>query len=481
MNLPRLNEKEKQQLRLQIEAEIYRRSFYDFFIASSKVLYSNVQWQYPPFYLAICNQLQNATEALISKQDKQWDYIYNLPFRAGKSILLSQIFPVWCWIKDASLSIMQISHSETLAIKHSHASKMLIESEWFQALFPDIVLRIDTHAKANYMNNSGGKRTSFGVQSGIIGEGCNIMIIDDINNPGDSQAVTQTINEIFTDTLYSRLNNPSIDFRILLQQRVASNDICQFILDSPNKSKYYHLCLPVRISTNINPVEMVEIYEDGLLWKDRFTDKVIQDFQATLGSRAFAGQLMQSPVAEAGNLIKRKWISSITLSDFTKLTGNQHTIHAFIDTAYTSKSKDNDASAIVLACAYNNNVYVLKAWKYWQEFPDLVKTLKDIKNTYNVQMLYIESKASGLSVKQQLSRDGFNCSDLNPKDKDKISRVNAVTPSIEGGHLVFVEDTWNEMVLQELAGFPFGHDDLVDCVTYAIDNLLNKSNFNYSF
>ena len=477
--LPKLNEKEKQQLRLQIEAEIYRRSFFDFFIAASKTLYSNVEWQYPIFYNYICNQLQDAVERNVNKQEKTSDFIYNLPFRAGKSILLSQIFPVWCWVKDSSLSIMQVSHSETLAIKHSHASKMLIESEWFRELFPDIELRIDTHANANYMNSAGGKRTSFGVKSGIIGEGCNIMIIDDINNPADSQAVTQTINEIFTDTLYSRLNNPQLDFRVILQQRVASNDICQYILDSPNASNYMHVCLPVRISPNINPPELVEIYQDGLLWKDRFTEKIIADFQATLGSRAFAGQLMQQPVAEAGNIIKRAWIRSITLDNFIKLTENKHVVHAFIDTAYTAKSKENDASAIILACVFNNNVYVLKAWKKWEEFPELVKSLKAIKTTYGVSMLYIESKASGLSVKQQLTRDGFNCGELNPKDKDKISRVNAVTPSIEGGHLWFVEDNWNEMVLQELAGFPFGADDLTDCVVYSIDTLLNKSNFNY--
>jgi predicted phage terminase large subunit-like protein len=479
--LPKLNENEKKLLRLEIEREIYRRSFYEFFIAASQILYPQVEWQYPRFYKYICQQLQDAVERNVNREEKQSDYIYNLPFRAGKSILLSQIFPVWCWIKDSTLSIMQVSHNETLAIKHSHASKMLIESEWFQDRFPDIELRIDTHAKSNYMNSQGGKRTSFGVKSGIIGEGCNIMIIDDINNPADSQAVTQNINEIFTDTLYSRLNNPTLDFRVILQQRVASNDICQFILDSPNSSNYTHVCLPVRLASNINPPELVEMYQNGLLWCDRFTEKVIADFQATLGSRAFQGQLMQKPVSEAGNIIKRAWIQSISFDDFIELTENKHVVHAFIDTAYTSKSNENDASAIILATAFNNNVYVLKAWKKWLEFPELVKILKQIQQQYGVIMLYIESKASGLSVKQQLTRDGFNCGELNPKDKDKLSRVNAVTPSIEAGHLWFIKDNWNEMVLQELAGFPFGADDLTDCVVYSIDTLLNKSNFNYGF
>jgi predicted phage terminase large subunit-like protein len=152
----------------------------------------------------------------------------------------------------------------------------------------------------------------------------------------------------------------------------------------------------------------------------------------------------------------------------------------YIDTAYTSKSKDNDASAIIVAGKYMNSVYIKKAFKFWLEFPELIKKLKEIQKQYNIRILFIENKASGLSIKQQLSREGFNCADLSPKDKDKVTRCNAVTPSIEGGHLWFIQDNWNEMVMQELTSFPYGHDDLTDVVVYSIDNLLNKSTFNYS-
>ena len=67
------------------------------------------------------------------------------------------------------------------------------------------------------------------------------------------------------------------------------------------------------------------------------------------------------------------------------------------------------------------------------------------------------------------------------KDADKVSRVNSITPKIEGGHLWLIEDNSNEMILQELANFPYGHDDITDTITYAIDNLLGKQDLNYSF
>ena len=478
MQLPKLNEAQKAQLRKEVEAEIYKRSFYEFFVAASKILYPNVEWQYPPFYKYICDLLQEAVERLIAGEEKKHDFIFNLPFRAGKSILLSQIFPVWCWIKKPSMAIMQVSHSETLAIKHSHASKMLIESEWFLSLFPDLTLRVDTKSKANFMNGEGGKRVSFGVQSGIIGEGCNIMIVDDINNPKDSIAVTQSINEVFTDTLYSRLNNPSIDFRIILQQRVASNDICGYLMDT-NPNKYFHICLPVRITNDINPPECVEFYENGLLWKDRFSEKIILDFQQTLGSRAFAGQLLQRPLLEEGGILKRTWFKKITLDEFKKLTDKQ-TIewYAFVDTAYGGK-QTNDATAIVIACKFNNQMYIIKVYNVWLEFPQLISKLKEIQKEFGLRIIYVESKASGLSIIQQLRNDGFNVSTLTA-DKDKIARANAAAPILEGGRVTIIEDNWNEMFLSQVASFPFAHDDMTDAFVYGVDKLLTNESFNYA-
>lgn len=475
MELPKLSESEKKQLRVQLEAELYKRSLYEFFKAASKVLYPQVEWSYNWHFKYICDLLQAEVLRIIRKEEKNGDIILNLPFRSGKSILISQIFPVWCWIVDNSLAIMQVSHSETLAVKHSHASKMLLESEWFAERYPEIQLRLDTSAKANYMTNGGGKRISFGVNSGIIGEGANIQIIDDINNPKDSAAVTQSVNEVYTDTLYSRLNNSLIDIRIILQQRVHENDICGYLLNK-NPDKYLHICIPARLSPQLSPVDLVHYYVDGLFWKDRFSEKALLDYQSTLGSRAFAGQLMQKPTSEQGTIIKRNWFKTITLDDYAKLIENKKVeYNLFLDTAYTAKQQ-NDSTAIVLAAKVNNSVYILKIWKLWLEFPELILQLKTIKTLHKVRMIHIETKASGLSIIQQLRRDGLDCKELKAEG-DKITRANAITPSIEGGRVVIVEDSWNETFLQDMAAFPFGTtDDLVDAFVYSVDTLLNKNN-----
>lgn len=476
--MEKLSAGEKQQIRIAFEAELYRRDFYEFFVAATQVLYPQVDWDYNWHFKYIADILQAEVERIIRKEEKTQDIIINLPFRAGKSILLSQIFPVWCWVKAPELAIMQVSHSETLAIKHSHASKMLIESEWFLSHFPDLVLRVDTHAKANYMNAQGGKRISFGVKSGIIGEGANIQIIDDINNPQDSVAVTHTINETYTDTLYSRLNNSLIDIRIILQQRVNENDICGFLLNK-NPLKYRHICLPARLTKETTP-ECIEYYQDGLFWKTRFSEKALQDYQQTLGSKAYAGQLMQKPYAEDGDVLKRAWFKTITLDDYTKLLEfhKDKTYEMFLDSAYTDKQK-NDASAILIGIKINNTLYIRKAERYWLQFPDLITKLKELQIKFKIRIINIETKASGISIIQQLRRDGFNISELKANG-DKLSRVNSVTPIIEGGRVCIVEDSWNESFLAECAGFPYGStDDLVDVLAYGVNKLLAISGMKY--
>lgn len=480
MSIPKLNQETIDTLKLKIESEIYRRSLYEFFVASTKILYPQVDWDYAWFFRWLCDEvLQPEVERIQRKEDKTQDIIINMPFRAGKSILVSQILPVWVWIRDASASIMQVSHSETLAIKHSHASKMLVESEWFQQRFPDITLREDTHSKNNYMTNQGGKRISFGIKSGIIGEGVDyFQIIDDINSPSDSIAVTNTINEIYTDTLYSRLNN-NYAVRLILQQRVATADICGFLLEK-NPDKYFHVCLPARLGANVSPSYLSQYYTNGLLWENRFSDKKLLDFQTTLGSRAYSGQLMQKPQSVEGQIIKRQWLRIMSHQDFKTIAGNEKIVwQVFIDSAYTSK-QTNDATAVVIAARVGNSVYVLRAWKFWLEFPQLIIKLKEMASLYNVKLIYVESKASGLSIIQQMRNDGFNVTDLKPKDKDKVSRTNAVTPIIEGGRFVLLEDTSNNMVIDELCAFPDGADDITDAVVYSIDTLLNKTKFNYA-
>jgi len=459
-----------------LEAEVSRRSFYEFFKLSAPILYPGVEFQWNWHFEYISNILQEETERMSIGIPKNKDIIINLPFRSGKSIMISVIFPVWLWIKDKNINIISVSATESLAVKFSHSSKMLIESKWFKERFPEVQLRPDSKSKGAFINTSGGRREAFGINSLVIGSGCNVMLLDDLQSPDDVTplGLRNTI-ESFQDILFSRLDNPSTDFRVLLQQRVHENDISGYLMRT-NPDKYNNIVLPVILTEDLRPASLAPYFDHGYFWPQRFSENVLADFRSTMRPNMYAGQLLQRPTLNEGDIIKRQWFKTIKLSELLHLAPNGIKWDMVIDTAYTENRK-NDPTSIMIIGKVGNNLYIRKVYQRWMEFVKLISSIKELQLEYNIKRIYIEEKGSGISIIQQLKQQSnFNIVPLSPGSKDKLSRVNAITPVLEGGRVYLIEDQdWNELLVSECAGFPYGlHDDIVDCLTYSIQEFLMK-------
>lgn len=472
MPIETLNENE---LLITLESELGRRNLYEFFRMATQILYPSVQWDYNWHFRYIADLLQSEVGRIIDQQPKDKDFIINLPFRSGKSILISQVFPVWCWIKAPALNIITVSATDSLATKFSHQSKILIESQWFQERWGKVfTIRQDVHAKGNYMNDAGGRRESFGINSGIIGSGCDIMLLDDIQSPDNVTVVgLKNTIESYTDVLYSRLNNPDISIRICLQQRVHENDISGYLMRT-NPQKYHNIVIPAILSPDLNPAHLAINYTNKLFWESRFSQRVMDDFKSTMRPAPYAGQLLQRPVPEEGDLIKRSWFSFIKLSEVLPLNLQWNLI---LDTAYTKKTT-NDPSGMLVVAKHGNNIIIRLAQRKWLEFNDLITEIKELQKVYNIHRIYIEEKASGISIAQELKRlTRYQVLPLHPKTQDKIERVKACQPSLSAKRVILIQDdSWNEIFLSECASFPYAvHDDLVDCLSYSVQEFLNKS------
>ena len=472
-----------------VEAEVSKRSFFEFFKLSAPILYPGVEFQWNWHFSYICDLLQNETERMINGIPKENDLIINLPFRSGKSIMISVIFPVWLWIKDVNINVMSVSATENLAVKFSHQSKMLIESKWFKDRFPNIKLRPDSKSKGSFINISGGRREAFGINSLVIGSGCNVMILDDLQSPDDISptGLRNTITQ-FQDVLFSRLDNPGIDFRVLLQQRVHENDISGYLIRT-NPDKYFNIVLPVILTEDLQPKELIEYYTQEsspddpeptnrpkYFWPQRFNENVLADFRTSMRPNMYAGQLLQRPTLEEGEIIKRHWFKYIKLSELLHLAKNGLQWNMVIDTAFTSNKK-NDPTSIMIVTKVGNNLYIRNVYQRWLEFWELITNIQELQLEYNIKKIYIEEKGSGISIMQQLKQQtNFNIIPLTPGSKDKISRVNAITPVLEGGRVFLIEDQgWNDLLITECSTFPYGlHDDMVDCLTYSISEFLMK-------
>lgn len=422
----------------------------------------------------LCDEIQKVYERVLNREPKLYDLIINIPPGTSKSTICTVMAPVWSWTKDASLRHITGSYSDSLSTEHSVKSRDILRSEKYQLLFPHVKIKRDEDNKTNFKTIRGGQRFATSVTGTVTGSHAHIITIDDPLNPKQaaSEAELNTANEFFSQTLSTRKIDKEITPIILIMQRLAINDCTGYLL-SKGKSNIRKVCLPATISNNVSPQEYKEKYIDGLLDPIRLSREVLKEMKIDLGSVGYAAQMDEEPVPPGGILLKEDWFKIV---DRPIPRGS---IRKFqLDTAYT-KDQTNDPTAIVHYYKEDNDLYITGAESNWFEFPELIKWLPPYvrNNGYTGEsMIRIEPKASGKSTVQQLQAEtDLNITESDAPDKDKITRVNTVSPKIEAGRVKLHRGGWNEAFIKQVTSFPKGqHDDELDCLIEIVRNELQE-------
>lgn len=463
------------QLAYKVMADECRKSFFYFLKTFWNVIIPETptyNWHIP--YL--CEELQKLATPIIERKPKPYDLIINIPPGTTKSTIVTIMFPAWLWTKDASIRIISNSYSGMLSVEHAIKSKDIITSDKYRLLFPDVEIRRDKSGKQHYETTATGFRYATSTGSTVTGVHGHVIINDDPMNPkqADSELLRLQANE-HTKTLSSRKVDKANTPVITVMQRLHEEDVSGFLLKRKGEN-IKHINLPAEDCDDVKPTELRERYVDGLLDPLRLSRRVLEEAKIDLGGRGYAGQFMQSPSAEGGNIIKETWFRHISQADFNALHFREP-IHFFLDTAYDERKKksDNDPSGIIAACRIRNNIYICNAKKVWKSFPDLLKFLPEwlYANDYDSDSstLRVEPKANGKSVVQQLEVS----TDLNvtytptPTDAKDV-RLHGISPKVECGRVYLVDAEWTEEFVDEVCGFPTkAHDEYVDLLVYAVN------------
>ena len=454
-----------------IRAELCRRSFYQFVQDFWETIIPDAP-HYNWHIKYLCDELQRIGMNVRDRKPKEYDLIINIPPGTTKSTICTIMFPVWCWTIDPTLRFITGSYSSDLSTEHAVKSRDIVRSDKFKQYYPTLALKIDKDNKMSYENNYTGSRTATSVGGTITGKHAHILVIDDPLNPKKAASETERLNanEWFDKTLSTRKVDKAITPTILIMQRLHENDCTGHLLLKRDKS-IKHICLPAEVSDHIAPPELRENYVDGLLDVTRLNRSILKELRTDLGSYGYAGQIMQRPAPDEGGLLKKEWFGII---DYHELTQRHPHIQwdTFIDSAYTSKT-ENDPTAI-MSCAYvQHTLYIRESRQYWLEFPQLLNEIKNFNSrsgNLGRNTTYVEPKAGGLSIIQQLRMEtSLNVIELEPPKDDKMTRVNAISPFVEAKRVCLVRGDWNDNFLSECAQFPNGlHDDQVDNLTAAI-------------
>lgn len=429
----------------------------------------------------ICDELQKETYRIKKREPTNHDVIIiNLPPGSSKSTIVSQMWPVYNWIVDPTIKIISGSNTFNLAMRDAISSRDIIRSDKFRALFPEIEIKTDEDNKAKYKNTLGGKRTATSIGGTAMGEHGHICMFDDPLNPKAEptelsiNAANETVDYLFT----TRKIQGKVAVAVLVMQRLNEKDPSGHLLANKDL-RIKHICLPAVASANVKPAELKEEYNNGLLDSARMDYKDLQQKKAGLGSYGYAGQYEQDPAPVGGGIIKKGWFGYFDLSELeskSKNKGHQLVWNYTVDGAYTSDTS-NDQTAILAYTIFENEMYIRDVMGVWLELPDLVPTLREfvLRNGYSSSSsIYIEPKASGLSIVQTLKREStLNVIIDKAPSSDKVARARSCAPYIESRRVnilrngAFVDDFVHQLTI-----FPRGKlKDKVDVLVMAIQRV----------
>lgn len=236
----------------------------------------------------------------------------------AKSTIVSQMFPVWCWINDPYGRWLCASHSLDLALRDNVYRRRLIESDWFQSNYGDIFsFAGDQNAKGFFQNDKAGYMMALAVRGSGTGKRATTLLIDDANNAMAGEADIKATIEWHGKTWASRINDQEKGMQIVVGQRLDERDLIGHLL---RQGGWEHLCLPEefeparRCRTSIGWVDP-RTEEGQLLWPKRFPQHVLDKLKQGLGSMNYAAQFLQSPVPSTGGQFKEKWFRYCSIED----------------------------------------------------------------------------------------------------------------------------------------------------------------------
>ena len=225
-------------------------------------------------------------------------------------------------------------------------------------------------------------------------------------------------------------------------------------------------------------------------WLADFKASYITDPQS--GQRVWTALYQCSPRTEEGNLVRRDWWRFYDPKDpplfGTELISVDASFKGEADSdfvsivAYGIGTQDNSLDRYAAPATINGKKYVWTPYKDIQKvwgnhFPNWYSIANGHQNkghSFSMLTVLIEQAANGEAIIATL-RQEMIILPVTPKG-GKISRVNAVSPAIESGH-VFLPDPakapWVTDYINQWAAFPLAkNDDMVDASSQALHAMI---------
>lgn len=418
---------------------------------------------------AICDHLEAVSDGRINR------LLINVPPGTMKSLITSVFWPAWEWTTRPGLRYIATSYTEKYVKRDSRRMRDLVQSEWYRALWPEVVLI--RAGEMSFENTKRGFREGIPFQSLTGGRGDRV-IIDDPHSTESAESDTERDNttRIFREAVPTRLVDPKSSAIVVIMQRLHERDVSGVI--QKLGLGYEHLMLPMEFEvarkcrTSIGFADPRSA-EGELLFPERFPREVVERDKIPMGTYAVAGQFQQRPAPREGGLFRRAWFAIV------KAAPNDVTWCRGYDLAATEKGSGEPAYTVGLKMGRSRDgrifiadvvrdrlsadgVERLMVNTAYQDGPEtLISFPQDPGQAGKAQVQYLTRALQGFNVRSS------------PETGDKTTRALPLSAQAEAGNVFLVEGAWNDTFLDEVSMFPNStFKDQVDAASRAFAELI---------
>ncbi len=267
-------------------------------------------------------------------------------------------------------------------------------------------------------------------------------------------------------------------------------------------------------------------YENRENLTQSFFDNVAKYEGTKVGRQELWGEILDP---EEEGIVQRSqwkmWPAGKKLPKFSLIIMSLDT--AFTERQHDKKKQENDPTACTvwgmfeiggvkeerkkITAGGEKHVMLLDCWEEWLGLPELIKRVKrERKLTYGdqdepmlkprgirsgnkprhqgkgVDIILIEEKGSGISLRQSLAKENILTHGYNPGKADKLTRLHIVSPMWAHGRIWAVESdnnpgqfrTWAEPCITQVCSFigegSIEHDDIMDTATQAVRIVMDE-------
>lgn len=459
------------------------------------------------FQIEIIDTLDQLEKGLLKSKDGTSirGVLMTMPPRHAKSTFCTIGFPAYFMGRDPTRYVLSTSYNAQLAGDFGRECRDLSEGDVTRQIFPHFRVAGDSRAADVWRTDVGGAYFGVGIGGTTTGRPSNLLLIDDpikSREEAESATMRNKVWNFYTSGLLSRKQpdhsgNPAIE--VVVQTRWHPDDLAGRIMatDDWKEGRWIHLDyqaitqkLGKKIGRTSLPEEhpmflaanesskltkskrFIQTSEEVALWEARFPLEELKR-KRRMNPRDFESLYQQRPYIEGGNILKNEWWKYFP-EDFDP--DNFQTLITVADTAF-KKNESNDYSVIMTGgMTRDGSIYILDVQRSRWEYPELKQRMISNAAVWRGKghrATYIEDKASGQSLIQDLRRESGLSVIPYKVGTDKVMRANAVTPLIEGGRVYLpTAAPWLDEFINECTSFPSGtHDDQVDALTMLLDIL----------